>query len=238
MLAKWSFSVVFSFWLMTHLVAGSLSAQQTLTADEGWLTVSNSEIKVNVQVRGPGKTAEVEFYTEALHYKRGDLVQEQRLGIMRDLGTSYIWWTIDNQLPKVLEEYAAETWLIPEFGLVRVTTFNDVIFADISSVKAKNHDESREKALAYLRSRSRGDKPSIERRELRVRIGEMLGDDFFFKHGDAAPPPRAKILRVSFVSGNWEIELQSALTKEQAIVELSSDFQVLKAIRNGKQTFP
>jgi hypothetical protein len=204
-----------------------------------WALETEPGLAVGMHVKGT-EEKEVQLHSEAIRCIKADgSTQKQYLWTVHDPTTGYIWWLVTDRPFKTLSFDKLENiWLIPEVGLIRVLISFDVLRMDVSRAKAESYSEGRTKVIANLKLQAKGEKPSLARNDVQIRLGETIGSDFFFKKGDAAPPPPAKIVAVTFTSGTLRIELVSALTQERATIDLDADFKVVGATKNGQKVYP
>jgi hypothetical protein len=227
--------------LIAAVVAVSIASQALLIGQE-WPTSDPATNVVTVKRAGGDVT--VRHGLDVLEVATPDGNRRVLLDVLFDPETGYYWWfsQISHQkgtpTTAFANEWGKSFWIIPEVGIVRVAPNPGGIHVEISNKKATNFEEALTAARADSDESRKRSGQITRAKEMAVGLSQIIGHDFFFKKGDAALPPRAKIITLTFTSGTWHVELQSALTQERAIVDLDSDLKVLRATRNGQSVYP
>lgn len=162
--------------------------------------------------------------------------------ILYDPQSGYFWWCTSQSptLSTFLRSQAENFWVIPSTGIVQVVQEWDIFSLFVSDAKRSSYEDARKYVIAQIKSQppNKHEKTIAPQRRFTIEVGRFIGRGFFSPHGDAAPPPRSKILLLEFKADHWNIEIQSAITGEKAVLKLDADFKILGAERNGKVVFP
>jgi hypothetical protein len=124
-------------------------------------------------------------------------------------------------------EWEKSFWVFPEIGIIRVVPGPTGVRFEVSRNTATNAQAAIERISTGLRQREAEGKASERPPYVFVRLTKSLGDDFFFRPGDASPQPLAKVGSLDYTNGTFRLELESGLTHRKATVVLDKDFKVV-----------
>jgi hypothetical protein len=155
-----------------------------------------------------------------------------------DPQSGYFWWCTSQSatLSTFLRNQAENFWIIPCTGIVQVVQEWDIFSLFLSDAKRSSYEDARKYVIAQIKSQppNKHEKTIAPQKRFTIEAGRFIGRGFFLPHGDASPPLRSKILSLEFKADHWNIEIQSAITGEKALLKLDADFKIQSVVRNGK----
>ena len=231
------FSAKLSVLAMFLVVVGVLTARGQDSADSG---AAKGGVTVTLKSNGSGLPVKAQFVSGVVELAASNHVF---FILLRDEQTGYTWWQ-DEYSPKnnfrsslvadYINEFESSFWVVPEIGIAQFMDRNRLVLTDM---KTASIEEARRQLIAGYTAGLTNNVWLLEQhqKEIRLPLVQTLGDDFFSRPMVALPSPTPKVLSLGFINGTWSIKLESVMAKTNriAVVELNSEYKVLKATRSN-----
>ncbi len=162
--------------------------------------------------------------------------------LLREAQTGYTWWqgeyrpNSDFSSPLVVQDYIDEFessfWVVPDIGIAQLMDR-----LELTDMKTASIEDARRQLIAGFTTGATNNVWPHEQHQKEINlwpVHQSLGEDFFRGPMVGLPVSSPKVLSLGFTNGTWSIKLESAMktTNRIAVVEMDSNFKVLKAIRS------
>lgn len=225
----------------TMILLLAVASISTAVAANGEDSATNGAAKGEtiINLNGTGMSSKAQFVSGMVE----TIANNVYFIMLREPQTGYTWWQEEyrpkNDFSSSLEvrdsnEFGKSFWVVSEIGIVRLMGQRRL---ELTAIKTTSIADAERQLIAGIKT---GKSNTVwplnqHQKEIILPLMQPLGRDFYYIPMVAMPPPPPKVLALGFTNGTWSINLESSVAKTNrvAVVELDSDFKVLKATRSN-----